>query len=823
MEGRFWRQRDALMNRPGSDPWTRLAILRRALSAQRLRAQRQAFPRFAARVIQVQSRYRDPELFRRLLTRPTTAWRRILTKMTGEDPGDDPVPQAVVQALAQKGLGLGPLRDALERMPLRQSKNVADRIKNVRRSLRDSLQEIWKKALVGARFRSPLLILDEAHHLKNPATRLASLFVDDEAHGDAHVLSGALAGHFERMLFLTATPFQLGHHELLNVLDRFRGIRWRPGSPTASREEMEAELGRLGTVLDEAHRATSFLDARWPLLGKDDVATLVSLQRREESLDAEDANLGEGESAIPERVRIVQSACAGASLAMRRAEEALHPWVIRHLRSRHFPGTEVLRRKEWVGASILHEVLVDGDTRGLLVSESAVVPFLLAARSHALALRQRRDTGGTSAGRALFAEGLASSYEAFLETRRVVAASDEEGQEAGLLDEDAREGGGSGPSSSAVTSASGALEWYLDRLEQALPGSPAFADHPKIAPTVERVCALWEKGEKVLVFCHFRATGRALVAHLSERLGRHLRDRAAAIFGCTQDEVGEHLEAVGDRFDLGRPIQMALEERVADVLSGYPDLDAGCRGQIHEITRRFVRTPSFLVRHFPLTAEDPNRAFLDSLDSPDASGLTLEKKIRDFVHFLARRCAATERQQYLDALEAIHTGLRRGGGEARDDGDSGATLLPNVRLANGEVKHETRRRLLLTFNTPFFPEILVASSVLAEGVDLHLNCRHVIHHDLCWNPSTLEQRTGRVDRLGSKAERARLPIDVYLPYLEATQDEKMFRVVKDRERWFQVLLGEEGVGDGVALHAQWHGRAVLVARSMARTSGRSGA
>jgi hypothetical protein len=28
---------------------------------------------------------------------------------------------------------------------------------------------------------------------------------------------------------------------------------------------------------------------------------------------------------------------------------------------------------------------------------------------------------------------------------------------------------------------------------------------------------------------------------------------------------------------------------------------------------------------------------------------------------------------------------------------------------------------------------------------------------------------------------------------------------------------------GVALHAQWHGRAVLVARSMARTSGRSGA
>ena len=67
---------------------------------------------------------------------------------------------------------------------------------------------------------------------------------------------------------------------------------------------------------------------------------------------------------------------------------------------------------------------------------------------------------------------------------------------------------------------------------------------------------------------------------------------------------------------------------------------------------------------------------------------------------------------------------------------------------------------------------------MAEGVDLHLECRHVIHHDLDWNPSVLEQRTGRVDRLGSKGEVTGLPIDVYEPFLEATQDEKQFRVVQ---------------------------------------------
>ena len=98
---------------------------------------------------------------------------------------------------------------------------------------------------------------------------------------------------------------------------------------------------------------------------------------------------------------------------------------------------------------------------------------------------------------------------------------------------------------------------------------------------------------------------------------------------------------------------------------------------------------------------------------------------------------------------------------------------------------------MLAFNTPFYPEILVASSVMAEGVDLQMNCRYIIHHDLCWNPSTLEQRTGRIDRVGAKVERCGQPIYVFLPFVGETQDEKMYRVVMDRERWFSVVMGEK--------------------------------
>jgi SNF2 family DNA or RNA helicase len=118
----------------------------------------------------------------------------------------------------------------------------------------------------------------------------------------------------------------------------------------------------------------------------------------------------------------------------------------------------------------------------------------------------------------------------------------------------------------------------------------------------------------------------------------------------------------------------------------------------------------------------------------------------------------------------------------------GASLHP-VRRAHGQTLRDVRQRLIALFNTPFAPDLLVASSVMGEGIDLHQECRRVIHHDLDWNPSVLEQRTGRLDRIGALAEREKRPIEVYEPYLAGTHDEKMYRVVKDRAQWFDVVMG----------------------------------
>lgn len=58
--------------------------------------------------------------------------------------------------------------------------------------------------------------------------------------------------------------------------------------------------------------------------------------------------------------------------------------------------------------------------------------------------------------------------------------------------------------------------------------------------------------------------------------------------------------------------------------------------------------------------------------------------------------------------------------------------------------------------------------------------------------SNIEQRTGRIDRLGCKAEGCE-SIAMYLPYLAGTADERQYRVMSDRERWFRVVMGQDAV------------------------------
>ncbi|MBL8683567.1 MAG: helicase [Myxococcales bacterium] len=141
-------------------------------------------------------------------------------------------------------------------------------------------------------------------------------------------------------------------------------------------------------------------------------------------------------------------------------------------------------------------------------------------------------------------------------------------------------------------------------------------------------------------------------------------------------------------------------------------------------------------------------------------------------------------------------------------------VLDDVVKAGVIVRHtvdgESREQLREAFNTPLYPMILIANEVMQEGLDLHHHCRRVIHHDLAWNPAQLEQRVGRVDRLGSLVQRRRAKdptttLDIELPLVVNTIDERLERTVRNRERWLEFLLGaspkieEYGVADTPSL------------------------
>jgi superfamily II DNA or RNA helicase len=58
--------------------------------------------------------------------------------------------------------------------------------------------------------------------------------------------------------------------------------------------------------------------------------------------------------------------------------------------------------------------------------------------------------------------------------------------------------------------------------------------------------------------------------------------------------------------------------------------------------------------------------------------------------------------------------------------------------------------------------VLVATDCLSEGVNLQEGFQAVIHYDLAWNPTRHEQREGRVDRFGQKADIVRA-VTIYGP------------------------------------------------------------
>ena len=764
-----------------------------------------------------------------------------------------------------------------------------------RSSFWDDLREICRAALgQTVPHKLPLVIVDEIHNWKNhPASWWRFLHT--------------LGLRMDRLLGLSATPFQLGPHELIRVLELRRCIdlsmeraRFLKGSADDLKADLRAaeaageSLRSIWAEVDE--RDLNDLERAWPVNGN-----------------------GAPPDGLPPRLKRAFAALKKVRKAHARLGGSLKPFLLRHRR-------DVSHRAWWVGREADPRSIEPGTrgstlrwSPGLDVSGDAELVHYLMMR----AVQEQKDgRGSTSLG-----ADLGGSYTFFRkkgELSRMLPGRNEEASR------------------------------YLRLVKRAVRGKNSH-EHPKVAVTAERAFQAWLKGDKTLIFCINIATVKAVQASVNSRIDAHSADVLTTAFKCTRGELKPRIEnfqkrlynyrqsvfllfqdhpfagpkgrvprklalrrrdvaRVAARLALGGPprdrsrrfdrrrilaateqvlvarwkestegqiwlekvleplclsetisessdlvlapdwptrrreiVEGVIREAEVEALPDDEDIDTGghhgrsedvaawkdvlegragqatlapyladrsievpslltrwhpaalaplparLRALAARMLRRMVRSPGFLARFIlddPSTRPDIDDDAADDdwtslinqrYRTPPGAGESARERFEAYLETL---------QRAVDLEEQIAVY-----GEASRNRDIAARVT-------GAVASSERDRLFTGFNTPLVPEVLIVTTVGQEGIDLHRECRHVIHHDLPWNPATLEQRTGRVDRIGSKTERLRgtgngdCSLDVAVPYIAGTYDEHRFRVVHGRAHLFDVTMGGKYIVDG---------------------------
>lgn len=105
-----------------------------------------------------------------------------------------------------------------------------------------------------------------------------------------------------------------------------------------------------------------------------------------------------------------------------------------------------------------------------------------------------------------------------------------------------------------------------------------------------------------------------------------------------------------------------------------------------------------------------------------------------------------------------------------------------------------KQQALKEFEDPKGPNILLSSEVASEGVDLQFSSL-LINYDLPWNPAKIEQRIGRIDRIGQEASK----ILIWNLLYEETVDDRVYSRLLQRLNIFERALGsmEVVLGDEI--------------------------
>ena len=152
----------------------------------------------------------------------------------------------------------------------------------------------------------------------------------------------------------------------------------------------------------------------------------------------------------------------------------------------------------------------------------------------------------------------------------------------------------------------------------------------------------------------------------------------------------------------------------------------------------------------------------------------------------AAKVVMTRKGQHLVDLVRAHDGPSLVFTRFRDTLDHLRELLRAAGLAHlafhGGMDSHERQEVLRAFRRA--GGVLLATDVGGEGQNLQF-CAHLVNFDLPWNPMLIEQRIGRLHRMGQVE-----PVRVFNLCAKGTIEERVLDVLDRRANLFELVVGE---------------------------------
>lgn len=250
-----------------------------------------------------------------------------------------------------------------------------------------------------------------------------------------------------------------------------------------------------------------------------------------------------------------------------------------------------------------------------------------------------------------------------------------------------------------------------------------------------------------------------MLLHLAETYSlsdRLIRNRRAVVGGFSERKLHVH------------PVSLTKDELAArDAALAQLAKDNTVRGAaLSGLVRRLESSPAAF-----LSALRDNRALAGmKLTLPEK-----DAKFTAFVKLLKGLWAKEPRAKVLvftearDTLESLQSKLRHDQVEA---------------LAyHGELQLAERDRQVARFRDPDGPKVLLSTEVGGEGRNFQF-AHHLVNYDLPWSPATMEQRIGRLDRIGQTQS-----VDLHVFEAEGTFSADVLAVLRDAVGVFGETVG----------------------------------